>query len=256
MLADLGFTVFVMGDDPAARNSNSQYGSRERYLERTLQSMTRYCKQVVVYVCNDHDAGIASKYLTGPGMSCTQLEVADTMMLALEACKHIQNHAHVPDDAIVYYTEADQVLVALQDRKELADVLRKNSVYVSMHRLEELYGACGSDRGPCVQSGGRHFVMPNTTDDIPAQASFSDRFYVSPSTYEAFAGAFLISMGNMRRVTFQVTDGLRVESACFSCFSAMPCLKTKRVLDVFVHHLSGYEYHQQLAGVTDVKPSP
>lgn len=265
MFVDYGFTAFYMGDTPTVRNSNSNYAYREGYLERTVHNMARYCKHIVVYVCNDHDAGIVNNVLatmahrrSAPAVAVVKLEVADSMMLPLEACKHVQRNATLPTEAIVYWTEADQLLHVNVNQDELVNLLRQKGVYASMHRLEELYGSSGNNRGPLAEYHGRSFVAPNTSRRIPSEPSFSDTFYISPTPGEGFAGAFLMSMGNMRNVVFGVHEGLRVESTVFSCFRAMPCVKTKRLLDLFIHHLSGYEYHQQLAGVGagDVKPSP
>lgn len=241
MWIDYGFTVFYMGEDKNAVNSLSKYYLRERYLQRTITNMRRHCKKITVFVENEFDRNIVLKYHN----DCILLQVDDSMMLPMYVCKYIQTSVPLSNNSIIYYTEADQLLVIKDEIKQkVIDNLAKDNLHISMHRMHPYYDERCLNDGFKIRLDGLDYISFNTKT-IHDQVSYSEEFYKSPNNIEAFCGAFLINAKNFRKVKFYlVSTIMKVESVPFSCFVSFPCIKTKNIEQLYINHLSGFEYSQ------------
>lgn len=241
MWLDYGFTVFYMGDNPNIQNSFSKYLFREKYLERTLNNMRLHCKKIVVFVSNDFDKNIVLKYHN----TCIQLEVNDSMMIPLEACKYIQKNIDLSDNSIIYYTEADQLLEIKDNIKSLViENAKKDDIYISMHRMHPYYDDTNLQHGFKITLDGLDYISFNTKT-IHDRASYSPEFYIGPNWGEAYGAAMIINMKNFKKVNFRIHNNSKLESASFSCFYSLTCLKSKNIEELYINHLSGYEYSQE-----------
>lgn len=251
------FVVFYMGDCERNKRSSSRYQNRISYLKRTVSNALKYTERVCVFVCNDYDKHVVEDNLRT--VECIQISCRTGSYLPCEACLYVQRHLtdlDLKDEDIIYFTEADHLLYV---KNEIVDdmltILRNDNVYASMHRMEEIYQDYGKDRGINCQLYGINLVLANTTRNIDSMPSYDNKnqFYKSIHMHEAYAGAYLITANSYRKV--RINNNGDLESPSLSCYDSLPCLKTKRFTDIYIIHLSGYEYHASLAGVHDVVAS-
>lgn len=209
------------GDGGYRRGSKPD--NRLEYLKRTLSSLKGKATRVV-FVCNDEDFEVVSK------LDCEELQELPTenpKLLIYDACKEAQKSYRAFN--FVLYTDADHEFTI---KEEAFKNLPKGS-YVVPHRLEEVVGGKGADRGL------RHdkYVIINH--------SLRGRVV---NMVEAYSGCYLCHKEDFDKVEFTCLDqgSIGEQPAGFNIFnSGLACFKFG--IDEFsVVHLSGRDYHESL----------
>lgn len=239
---DFCFIVFYMGDTPSKKSSNSSYDTRIHYLERTINNALLYSKRAVVFVCNAHDKNVVLQ-TGGSKVGCIQLHCPNPKCLPVDACVYVQRNygeLKIKETDVLYFTEADHLLFVKDEIIENIICAKDENLYFSMHRLEPIYKNHGADRGQNTEFDGHKFVL--ASGNIPfSKSNPNDIYYRSPDTYEGYAGAFIVGGRAFLKIRY-ISDGV-LEMASFCTFSSLPCFKTINIDDLFIIHLSGYDYH-------------
>jgi hypothetical protein len=259
---DFCYIVFYMGSSEQNKSSFSRYNNRISYLKRTVKSSFNYTDRICIFVCNDHDVNVVKENLEN--VECIKLDVPTTTHLPCQALLYVQNNMKslgLNDNDIVYFTEADHLLFINEDIKDsMLHTLKTQDVYVSMHRVEPIYkndkGTYGADRGNNCEFYGHSFVLTNTTRELAIQppSVYNPKFYRSYDQCEAYSGAHIMKYATFKKVF--VPHSAELERASFCCFFSLPCIKTLNYADLYLIHLSTYEYHAMLAGEMENATAP
>jgi hypothetical protein len=224
---------------------------RLEYLDATLESLGGFATHVVVGVQNNEDERNVQRL--GRKIEVRRFSEVQPIFLPAQLCRTMQSAALEYD--IVYYTEDDQAL-KLERGDIPARVREDESIFVAPHRLAPvperfsyLSAIPGSDShlARIVDYCGRRYAIEN--ESVARPDDYDEELYVNPDTRSAYAGAFLCSSRFFRAIDFTFNEKLPTE--CTGGFDAFrvqgaKALKTKRVFDFFVLHLSGWEFYERL----------
>lgn len=252
---DFCFVVFYMGCSRDHKKSNSNYDNRINYLQRTVTNAFKYSKRVCIFVSNEFDKNIILEHV--PNTECIQVECITSTHLPCTACLYVQQHIdelQLKDQDIVYFTEADHLLyIEPNIQSSLVNTLESYDVYASMHRMEQLYQENGKNRGPLCKLHEHEFILANTPHNVHEQPSciYNNKFYLSKSDVEAYSGAYLTSIRSFKKI--KINNNGVLESASFSSFHSLPCMKSIHIKDLYLIHLSGYDYHASFTKVYDAR---
>jgi hypothetical protein len=249
---DFCFIVFYMGDNPSRKSSNSSYDNRIHYLERTINNSLLYSKRAVVFVCNSHDRDVVLQSSAGKNaaavVTCIQINCPNPKCLPVDACLYVQQNygeLNIGETDVLYFTEADHLLFVKDNIVETIMSLKDENLYFSMHRLEPIYENHGNGRGPNTEFAGHKFVLPSGDMDCIEPNKWNDVYYRSPNKYEGYAGAFIVGGWAFLNINY-ISNGI-LEMPSFCIFGSLPCLKTINIDDLFIIHLSGYDYHVSMS---------
>lgn len=212
----------------------SDAANRPGYLLETIGSLRGFADRIIW--ASDAD----SHRFPNPGRDAELIQFdCEPRYIPANLMRWAQENAETD---FVYVTEADQVLhidPAVMSRATGTD-------YLVPHRLERLCGDGGRGRGEVVTDNGTEYVLANGSPS-------GDGFYHPGNSPWNFGGGFLAPRELFRSVTFADSPVFPVESATGHHIAAAGhALKTSDWKAFWVNHLSGYEYHERLAGVRNL----
>lgn len=211
--------------------SSSNSDNRIDYLKKTIASIEDHFDIVVGVYDNIDQETLLKEEIDSIIIEC-DAPVKLGKALCEWALKNYNNER-------ILFTEADHVFMSKYSWEYLDEVMNDN-VYFSPHRLEQLYGEKGKNRGPNVTVDGIEYTCPNSV----SRPEVNEKFIVPLNIREAYSGAYYCSYNALSKVEFK---GLHLENAGgWDIFNTLPCIKTANILDFCINHLSGYEYHQKL----------
>lgn len=213
----IAFMPFFGGNSTAAHSKREK---RLDYLRSCYNSVVSNGFKPFVIVCTTEDMLLCRS----ENMQYFVVDVKSPEMLAAEGV--IGARLLVGDDDIVFYTEADQILHMPDDFDE--SNLTSHTYYVP-HRLEQCYLEFGKARGDQREINGVEYVVVNSVG----------------TPYPQFAGCFLCRGSLFKSFNLTMSRDLPVEHA--TGLDIAFCGTWGKHKDLYVIHLSGYEYHQKLA---------
>jgi hypothetical protein len=226
----LAIIPYFGGDSSAAP---SKVELRPLYLKKCIESLkAQPLKDVefLIYVSNNEDA----KFIKSLNIEPIVIDkIEHPKYLPYEAAVRTQQLSFKADYVIL--TEADQMWYI--NWKVVQPTLGEENYYSPL-RLEEIYKTYGSARGRNVLVNGNPWAIINTDGLM---------YPGHRNKINTFGGGFLCTSKAFRGIYFQKSEQLPVEHV--TGFSPFNCLKCEMNSDTYVLHLSGYEYHQKLAGV-------
>jgi hypothetical protein len=230
----LAIIPYFGGDSSAAP---SKVELRPLYLKKCIQSIrSQPVKKItiLVYVTNKKDFNLVKSLKCEPIMIP---EIEHPKFLPYEAVTETQELLAKLNgkNSYILVTEADQMWTINWD---LAQERLYGNNYFSPLRLEEIYKTQGSARGQNVALQGSTWAIINS-DGL--------NYPHHRNKINTFGGGFLCTHDAFMNIHFQKSDALPVEH--ITGFSPFACLKCEMGTGTYVLHLSGYEYHQKLAGV-------
>jgi hypothetical protein len=230
------------GGDSSAAHSSKQ--TRLIYFVKTYESLIGISDKIIVSVCTEEDF----KVIDGLhfNIEIMSFKGMDPIFLPYYTMKELQKSIR---HDFIYYTEADQILY-IEEQEMIFHALNEN-VYIVPQRLEKLYKNFGAERGDIVIFNGEKYVVCNKTNRNNLIYFKNNNFYINQDQINAFGGAFLCNKDLLKRVVFTASTILPIEQISgFNIFftPGAICLKTTKILEFFVDHLSGFEYHQELSG--------
>ena len=104
------------------------------WLVQTVDSISRYCSNITVAVCNSRDENLLNSV---SGITVASLD-CDPLYLPISACRYVQQLQL--KDCFIIYTEADQVFNIKNIDKISSVILSNKNAYVSPHRCVRLTG--------------------------------------------------------------------------------------------------------------------
>lgn len=243
----LAITPYFGGAFPGHSDPRGRLG----YLERCVGSLKGVAERIVIGLQNDDDErAVRARSL---GVEIKRIVEPEPTFLPAQLCRAAVDDLSNYD--LVYYTESDQVL-EVGNRRLFETVARDEHVYLSPHRLarvpehlRELTEILGSDSylARVVERGDAWFAIENEPLEPPS--SYDADLYVNADMRTAYGGAFLGSASFFRRIEFTTQAPLPTErTAGFDAFAVpgVRALKTKRIADFCVEHLSGSEFYGRL----------
>lgn len=250
---------------------------RLHYLALCLSNACWFSRAVDVYVCDKDDEMLAFEIAHDlqllDQVSVKPLgAVTDPTHLPIEAVRALQRTLPA-SDAVVYYTEADQV-VALRPC-DVRFVQSRDDACLSPHRIEEVYvsdeprlsfSMIASTRAspfPTVRLWNRRWSVPNDLPRAAARPSPFQRLAASNAHYyhetdqvAAYSGAFLCSASAMRRLDVREMHGMPTMSPSFCACAQLLCFKARSIRALPVIHLSGKQNAAAHVGIMDDEFGP
>lgn len=216
------------GESTAA---NSPKEVRLGYLHKTIDSLENEFA-IVIGVCSDDEAAIIKD------LSYTVITLnCDPRYLPLHFCNYAKENFKCDN---ILLTEADHVFHGDFD---LLDNVINNNQYVVPHRIEELYKGSGSNRGKIVIYNSKTYCCPNSGQNNDSEPGY----YLPNNAVEGFGGAFYCSKDLFNKVNFSMQAKCPIEHTTgFDIYATGTCLKTNNILEFFVEHLSGYDFHKKI----------
>lgn len=228
-------------DEVGNEDGHSSKRFRSHYLELTIQNSLTFSKHVHVGVCNRKDEDTVRTMLSGSCVDRVHVHMlpVSPMQLPLSLCKHMQSQSF-DNNIIMYFTEADQATMIT--RKHVDIVNSYPNLYLSGHRLEEVF----KDRNPYnkaqVDAFGTKWILYNGTPKPPCVLLLGDLYYRPSDSFNAYSAAFLCTFETMKTVSFEVIDGMPLESASFSMYKNAQCYKSCDPLGFITIHIGGKEH--------------
>jgi hypothetical protein len=226
--------------------------NRLNYLIKTIDSVNKITSDIIVGVQNEGDANRIHEVL--PRLEIRRIESDNPLYLPANLCKEIQN-GQIKHKYILY-TEADQII----HFANIGFILSKldNNIYCVPQRLEETYKLYGYHRGHLVKINKHRFIVANL-DYKKNMVEHDSHFYRCLTRSNSYGGCFLCSRGLFKRIKFREADSFYTEhTSGFDIFETdnSVCLKTKKIHDFYVEHLSAIEYHKKIAVQISKNPYP
>lgn len=211
--------------------SSSKSDNRIDYLKKTIASVKDHF-DIIVGVYDKTD----QKTLLKEEIDSVIVECDNPVQLGKTLCEWALKNFN---NKRILFTEADHVFMSAYSWEYL-DSIMKDDFYFSPHRLEQLYGEKGKDRGPNVVVDNIEYTCPNSV----FRPEINEKFIAPFELNEAYSGAYYCSHNALSKVKFR---GLHLEDAGgWDISKTLLCVKTSNILDFCINHLSGYEYHQRL----------
>lgn len=202
---------------------------RVEYLKKTTDNIKDIGWSLLVGVCSEAD-----RSLVPSSVETVLLEPQQPRLLPMNLIRYAQKNL---DEKHIYYTESDQIL---HYNDYVFDYVVA-STYLTPHRLEQLGPkGQGRNRGAVIEWDNREWLLFNGVPE-------GDGFYHPYNRDAGYGGAFFCEKKLLDKVAFDDVDYLPLEHASgHHMYQQAFCLKTSKLEDLFVEHLSGYDYHEKL----------
>ena len=230
MRNNLALVPVFFGDSHAAHSSKD---SRLNDLLLTIISIKENFDVKIGVCCSDDYEKIPDQLKDDTvDLKCNPLFIPSELT---EYCKI--NHSSYDHYLL---TEADQFFVT-KDWRHIEKNL-KDDEYISPHRLEKLYKNVGINRGYLIHLNGVSYVCPNSK-----KSADDDGFHKVDNWVDSFGGSFFCNRETFMKIKFSKSEELIIEHQTgLDLFNMFECKKTNNILNFFVYHLSGYEYHKKI----------
>lgn len=278
-VVDMALVAFYCGGPPSEdRDNRRDVGSsralRPHYLRLTLRNLRTFAKNIVVGICDDRDRTVVMDALDEGTRSAVQILQVPVNGVPWDLphllCKVAQEQIGIlPKDAIVYYTEADQLTYV--DGRHVAFLRQQGpGAYLSGHRIEQTsvlhpeslsYARGGTEEGvgkrgkTKIGFADREWVLANESAPFPPSTGHSSTSSVNLPCYlpanwiKAYSASFLCTVETFtQHARFAIVRpgkppaGLSLEAPSLSMYESCRCFKTQAVHDLMTIHLGDYEY--------------